>query len=183
MYIEQTFFLLSIYFDSWKSHPLKKTGRVLEVVKVIEFKSRKSKKRPKISLKSLYSRSHMWCEKERFPRFLDTKGECSKYISKSKLILFSFSKPMWIKTFHHNRNQAVAWITNKCEYDESLHRNTGLVSSGVSLTLWGEVASFAVFGHSFSDGITVKIPCGVDVLLYLPASHPAFSYWVGWNWI
>ena len=42
------------------------------------------------------------------------------------------------------------------------HRNTGLVSSGVSLTSWGEVASLALVGHSSSDGITIKIPYGVD---------------------
>ena len=59
------------------------------------------------------------------------------------------------------------------------HRNTGLVSSGVSLTSWGEGASLALVGHPSSDGITIKIPYGVDVLLRRPASHPIFSYWVG----
>ena len=46
------------------------------------------------------------------------------------------------------------------------HRNTGLVSSGVSLTLWGEGASLALVGHPSSDGITIKIPYEVDVLLH-----------------
>ena len=55
----------------------------------------------------------------------------------------------------------------------------GLVSSGVSLTSWGEGASLALVGHPSSDGITIKIPYGVDVLLHQPASHPIFSYWVG----
>ena len=56
------------------------------------------------------------------------------------------------------------------------HRNTGLVSSGVSLTSWGEGASLALVGHHSSDGIMIKILYGVDVLLCRPASHPIFSY-------
>ena len=55
---------------------------------------------------------------------------------------------------------------------------TGLVSSGVSLTSWGEGASLALVGHPSSDGVTIKMPYGVDVL-HRPASHPIFSYWVG----
>ena len=57
-------------------------------------------------------------------------------------------------------------------------RNTGLVSSGDSLTSWGEGASLALVGNPSSDGITIKMPYGVDVL-HQPASHPIFSYWVG----
>ena len=57
-------------------------------------------------------------------------------------------------------------------------KNTGLVSSGVSLTAWGEGASLALVGHPSSDGVTIKMPFGVDVL-HRPASHPIFSYWVG----
>ena len=56
--------------------------------------------------------------------------------------------------------------------------NTGLVSSGASLTSWGEGASLALVGHPSSDGVTIKMPYGVDVL-HWPASHPIFSYWVG----
>ena len=56
--------------------------------------------------------------------------------------------------------------------------NTGLVSSGVSLTSWGEGASLALVGHPSSDGVTIKMPYGVDVL-HRAASHPIFSYWVG----
>ena len=52
------------------------------------------------------------------------------------------------------------------------------MSSLVSLTSWEKV-SLALVGHPSSDGITVKIPYGVDVLLDLPASHSIFSYWVG----
>ena len=56
--------------------------------------------------------------------------------------------------------------------------NSGLVSSGASLTSRGEGASLAVIGHPSSDGVTIKMPYGVDVL-HQPASHPIFSYWVG----
>ena len=52
--------------------------------------------------------------------------------------------------------------------------NTVLVSSGASLTSWGEGASLALVGHTFSDGVTIKITYGVDVL-QRPASHPIFS--------
>ena len=53
-----------------------------------------------------------------------------------------------------------------------------MVSSGVSLTLWTEGVSLALVGCPCSDGITVKILYGVDVLLHRPSSHPIFSYWV-----
>ena len=59
------------------------------------------------------------------------------------------------------------------------HLNTGLVSSRASLTLLGEGASSAVAGHSSSDGMTIKIPYGVDVFLHWQGSHPIFSHWVG----
>ena len=53
------------------------------------------------------------------------------------------------------------------------------MSRGISLTSWGEVASLTLVGHPSGDGITIKIPYGVDILLHRPASHPIFSYWVG----
>ena len=59
-----------------------------------------------------------------------------------------------------------------------LASDTRLVSSGASLISWGEGASLALVGHPSSDGVTIKMPYGVDVL-YRPASHPMFSYWVG----
>ena len=36
-------------------------------------------------------------------------------------------------------------------------------------TSWGEGASLALVGHLFSDGITIKIPYGVYVLLHWPS--------------
>ena len=59
------------------------------------------------------------------------------------------------------------------------HWNSGLVLSRVSLTSWGEGTSLALVYPPFSDGITIKIPHRVDVLLHRPASHPIFSHWVG----
>ena len=56
--------------------------------------------------------------------------------------------------------------------------NTGLVSSGASLTSWGDGASLALVGHPSSNGVTIKMPYGVDVLHRL-ALHPIFSYWFG----
>ena len=47
------------------------------------------------------------------------------------------------------------------------------MSSRVSLTSWGEGASLALVGHPSSDGIMIKIPYGVDVLLRQPALHPS----------
>ena len=55
--------------------------------------------------------------------------------------------------------------------------NTGLVFSMASLTSWGGV-SLALVGHPSSDGVTIKMPYGVDVL-HRPALHPIFSCWVG----
>ena len=63
------------------------------------------------------------------------------------------------------------------------HWNTGLVSSRVSLTSWGEGASLALVGHPSGDGVTVKIYYGVDVFLHRPALYPIFPYWVDSNWI
>ena len=44
----------------------------------------------------------------------------------------------------------------------------------------GEVASLALVGHPSSDGVTIKMTYGVDVL-HQPDSDPIFSYWVGSN--
>ena len=45
------------------------------------------------------------------------------------------------------------------------HCNTGFLSSGVSLTSWGE-GTLVLVGPLSSDGVTIKIPYGVDVLLH-----------------
>ena len=53
-----------------------------------------------------------------------------------------------------------------------------VLSSGASLTSWGEGASLALVRQPSSDGVTIKMPYWVDVL-HRPALHPIFSYWVG----
>ena len=49
--------------------------------------------------------------------------------------------------------------------------NTGLVSSGASLTSWGEGVSLALVGHPSSDGVTIKMPYPRDfeILGWCPA--------------
>ena len=42
---------------------------------------------------------------------------------------------------------------------------------------WGQsylMGRRCLFGHPSSDGVTIKIPYEVDVLLHQPASHPIF---------
>ena len=55
-----------------------------------------------------------------------------------------------------------------------------LVSSGASLTSRGKGASLALVANPFSDGVTIKMSYGVDVL-HRPASHSIISYLVGYN--
>ena len=66
------------------------------------------------------------------------------------------------------------------ENEESIPRDIkmmGWCPAGQSYS-WGEGASLALVGHPSSDGVTIKMPYGVDVL-HRPASHPIFSYRVG----
>ena len=49
------------------------------------------------------------------------------------------------------------------------------MSSGDILTSFVEGVSLALVGHPSSDGTTIKMPYGVDVL-HRPASHPIFSF-------
>ena len=41
-------------------------------------------------------------------------------------------------------------------------------------------ASLGLLGQPSSDGVTIKMSYGVDVL-HQPALYPIFSYWVGQN--
>ena len=60
--------------------------------------------------------------------------------------------------------------------------SSGQLSIATSKKLYtiyfAEGASLALFGHPSSDGITIKMPYGVDVL-HQPDSHPIFSE-LGW---
>ena len=51
-----------------------------------------------------------------------------------------------------------------------------LVSSRTNLTSCREGASLVFVDHPSSDGVTVKIPYRVDVLLHRPAWHPSFPF-------
>ena len=53
--------------------------------------------------------------------------------------------------------------------------NVGLVPSRNIFTSLGG-ASLALVGHSFSDGIVLKIYYGADVLLHQPALHLILTY-------
>ena len=118
--------------------------------------------------------------------------------TESELLLFEnylFSSSML--STKNNRRHSTKCTKNKCVYFNDImwsmtlkmrlkiswssprHWNNELVSRRVSLRSWGEGASLALVGHPSSDGITIKIPYGVDVLLHQPALHPVFSYWVG----
>ena len=70
------------------------------------------------------------------------------------------------------------WFERAWELKISLVVKIGLVSSGANLNSWGECASLAMVGHTSSDGITIKMPYGLDILNQ-PALHPLFSYWDG----
>ena len=58
------------------------------------------------------------------------------------------------------------------------HENTVLVPCGASPTSWGKGTSLAFVGCPSSDGVRIKIPYRVDVLLHQPALHPTFL--LGW---
>ena len=81
----------------------------------------------------------------------------------------------WDIEIHWNWNIDRHWNTGLKPRDiETLrHWNTGLVSSGASLTSWGEGAFLTLVGDPYSDSVTIKMPYGVDVL-HWPASHPIF---------
>ena len=49
----------------------------------------------------------------------------------------------------------------------------------VSLTSWGEATFLALVGHPSSDGVTIKLPHGVDVSLHQSAWHPIL-FLLGW---
>ena len=64
------------------------------------------------------------------------------------------------------------------KYIIQILRNTGLVSSSVSLNPCGG-ASLDLAGHPSSDGVTMKMSYKVDILFCQPVLHPIFSYQTG----
>ena len=67
---------------------------------------------------------------------------------------FSFNAIKFIQAIY--RNDFIERLSPR-------HGNTGLVSSGASLTSWGEVAFLALVDHPSVDGVTIKMPYVVDV--------------------
>ena len=57
-------------------------------------------------------------------------------------------------------------------WDTPCFKVTHIYICGFSLTLWGEGASKPWLTTPSSNGVTIKMPYGVDVLLHQPASHP-----------
>ena len=90
------------------------------------------------------------------------------------------NKPNWAHVLVHMSenmsNKAPKSIIRPKETQMS--QGVGLVSSGASLASWGEGGPLALVGHPSIDGITIKMPYGVDAL-HRPALEPIFSNWVG----
>ena len=80
----------------------------------------------------------------------------------------------------NDTTQELLWeLINKFD---GLNRNFEIMdwcSAGQSYLMqsWGEGASLALVGRPSSNGVTIKMPYGVDIL-HQPALHPIFSYWV-----
>ena len=53
------------------------------------------------------------------------------------------------------------------------------VFNRVILTLLREGAFLDLVDIPSSDGVTIKIPYGIDALLHRPVLHLIFFYWVG----
>ena len=53
--------------------------------------------------------------------------------------------------------------------------------SGASLSSWREGASLALVGHTSSDGLTVKMPYGVDFFIDQLRTHPFLLGWLKLN--
>ena len=51
-------------------------------------------------------------------------------------------------------------------FTQQKYSNNASLSSEVSFTSWGEVAFLVLVGHPSSNGVTVKILYGLDVLLH-----------------
>ena len=80
-----------------------------------------------------------------------------------------------LNNFLRSAKPSIAWILKLSAVHTPRRGNTGLVSSGASLTSWGECASLALVGHPSSDSVRIKILYGVDVLFHWPELHPTES--------
>ena len=104
---------------------------------------------------------------------MDIESEHINTVNKTKISTLMF---LCFHQYLHRDNINLQTLSIKFAKEE--YTGFELVYSGDSLTSWGEGASLALVGNPSSDGITIKMPYGVDVL-HRPASHLIFSYWVG----
>ena len=89
------------------------------------------------------------------------------YQNGSKRYNLCLTEKYYILTWPVNLIKKRSELVSKCCHETILPPrlwNTGLVSSGDSLTSYGEGASLALVGNPSSDGITIKMSYGVDVL-------------------
>ena len=117
--------------------------------------------------------------------------QCTSYtsaVSKSVGNAFSGNLQTWILkknlfTVYPGDTSWRLWTkkTKKTEsFGENSYRRKCLDKSLFTEKIGGPLtgASLALVGNPSSDGVTMKMPYGVDVL-HQPALHPIFSYWVG----
>ena len=81
-------------------------------------------------------------------------------------------------TYTHDNRNAIFKLSSELQGDSNKIVEEKWVKKhdvSISLTSWGGGAPLALVGHPSSDGVTTKMPYGVDVLCR-PALHPIFSY-------
>ena len=85
----------------------------------------------------------------------------------------------FIRLIYQNQTVSKSSFQKDChqDYSKILKYWVG-VQRGQSY-LMGRMCLFSLGWPTFSDGVTIKIPHGADVLLHPPALHPIFSYWFG----
>ena len=85
----------------------------------------------------------------------------------------------WVQLDHMRRSYHINLFQATFHMISSLSislRNTGFISSRVSLSSLGQGASLSLAGQPSSDGVIIKISLGVDNLLHRPALNPIVSY-------
>ena len=78
-----------------------------------------------------------------------------------------------------NPHSIVAWMSRNSLLEAGAKSEGEVTATGVTSPSHGEKVPLALVDNPSSDGITIKICYGVDVLLHQPALHPIFSYCVG----
>ena len=86
--------------------------------------------------------------------------------------IFFINTLFWLSSFsplHYKHIVSFPWVIEILDW----------CPVGSVLPHRGKGASLGLVGHPSSDGVTIKTPYGVDVLLHWQASHSIFSCWVG----